>query len=132
MSSPDIVIIGSGMGGASLAYALAPTGASILILDKGWQLAERPENRDARAIFQRGFFRPQEHWYDSAGKPFNPGNYYVHGGNSKFYGAVLMRYRAEDFDGVAHSDGDAPAWPFRYGELAPWYDRAERLFKVRG
>jgi len=132
MSSPDIIIIGSGMGGATTAYALAPTGASILILDKGAQLPARPENRDARAIFQRGFFRPQESWYDSAGKPFNPGNYYVHGGNSKFYGAVLARYRAEDFDGIAHADGDAPAWPFRYGELAPWYDRAEKLFQVRG
>ena len=132
MSSPDIIIIGSGMGGATTAYALAPTGASILILDKGAQLPARPENRDARAIFQRGFFRPQENWYDSAGKPFNPGNYYVHGGNSKFYGAVLARYRAEDFDGIAHADGDAPAWPFRYGELAPWYDRAEKLFQVRG
>jgi len=132
MSSPDIIIIGSGMGGATLAYALAPTGASILILDKGEQLAHRPENRDARAIFQKGFFRPKENWYDSKGMPFNPGNYYVHGGNSKFYGAVLARYRAEDFDGIAHADGDAPAWPFRYGELAPWYDQAERLFKVRG
>ncbi|MDQ0394732.1 FAD-dependent oxidoreductase [Labrys monachus] len=132
MSSPDIVVIGAGMGGATIAHALAPSGAEILILDKGHQLPDRPENRDARAIFQRGFFRPQESWYDSAGKPFNPGNYYYNGGNSKFYGAVLMRYRAEDFDGLAHADGDTPRWPFRYGELAPWYDRAEALYQVRG
>ena len=131
-SHPDVIIIGSGMGGATAAYALARTGASIVILEKGRQLPDRPENRDARAIFQRGFFRPQESWYDAQGAPFNPGNYYVHGGNSKFYGAVLARYRAEDFDGIAHADGDAPPWPFRYGELAPWYDEAERLFKVRG
>src|SRR5581483_5771803 len=109
-SHPDVVIIGSGMGGATAAYAMASTGASILILEKGRQLPERPENRDARAIFQRGFFRPDENWYDAKGAPFNPGNYYVHGGNSKFYGAVLARYRAEDFDGVAHADGDAPPW----------------------
>lgn len=132
MPSPDIVIIGAGMGGATLAHALAPSGADILILDKGGQLPDRPENRDARAIFQRGFFRPEESWYDSDGNPFNPGNYYCNGGNSKFYGAVLLRYRAEDFDGIAHADGDAPAWPFRYGELAPYYDEAERLFQVRG
>src|SRR4051812_3493583 len=122
---PDIVIIGSGMGGATLAYGLAPSGASILILEKGTQLLTAPENRDARAIFQRGHFRPKENWYDSQGKAFNPGNYYVHGGNSKFYGAVLIRYREQDFDGMAHRDGDTPAWPFRYGELAPWYDEAE-------
>jgi choline dehydrogenase-like flavoprotein len=131
-SQPDVIIIGSGMGGATAAYALAPTGASILILEKGRQLPERPENRDARAIFQRGFFRPDELWYDAKGASFNPGNYYVHGGNSKFYGAVLARYRAEDFDGIAHADGDAPPWPFRYGELAGWYDQAERLYQVRG
>ena len=92
----------------------------------------RPENRDTRAIFQRGHFRPKEHWFDAEGQAFNPGNYYVHGGNSKFYGAVLIRYRAEDFDGIAHADGDAPAWPFRYAELEPWYDQAEALFRVRG
>ena len=132
MSSPDIVIIGAGMGGATMAHALASSGAEILILDKGGQLPDRPENRDARAIFQRGVFRPEESWYDSDGNPFNPGNYYCNGGNSKFYGAVLLRYRAEDFDGIAHADGDAPAWPFRYGELAPYYDEAERLFQVRG
>jgi choline dehydrogenase-like flavoprotein len=132
MSSPDIVVIGAGMGGATLAHALAPSGADILILDKGHQLPERPENRDARAIFQRGYFRPRESWFDAAGHPFNPGNYYYNGGNSKFYGAVLLRYRAEDFDGLAHADGDTPAWPFHYGELAPYYDQAERLYQVRG
>jgi choline dehydrogenase-like flavoprotein len=132
MSSPDIVVIGAGMGGATLAHALAPSGADILILDKGYQLPERPENRDARAIFQRGYFRPRESWFDAAGHPFNPGNYYYNGGNSKFYGAVLLRYRAEDFDGLAHADGDTPTWPFHYGELAPYYDRAERLYQVRG
>jgi choline dehydrogenase-like flavoprotein len=130
--SPDIVIIGSGMGGATSAHALAPSGASILILEKGHQLPDRPENRDARAIFGHGHFRPDELWYDPRGASFNPGNYYNHGGNSKFYGAVLIRYRAQDFDGVAHADGDAPAWPFRYGEIAPWYDRAEALYAVRG
>jgi choline dehydrogenase-like flavoprotein len=130
--SADIVVIGSGMGGATLAYALAPTGVNILILEKGEQLQARPENRDPRAIFQKGYFRPQEFWFDSEGRAFNPGNYYVHGGNSKFYGAVLIRYRAQDFDGVAHADGDSPSWPVRYPDLAPWYDRAEEIYRVRG
>jgi choline dehydrogenase-like flavoprotein len=131
-TSPDIVIIGSGMGGACVAYGLAATGANILILEQGHQLPSHAKNRDARAIFQQGFFRTQERWYDSKGEPFGPGNYYYHGGNTKFYGAVLMRYRAEDFDGVEHLEGTAPPWPFRYDELEPWYQRAEDLFKVRG
>src|SRR5689334_14175669 len=106
--TPDIIVIGTGMGGATAAYALAPTGARILILEKGHQLPDIPETRDARAIFQRGYFRPKEFWYDSEGKPFSPGNYYNYGGNSKFYGAVLLRYRAQDFEGVRHADGDVP------------------------
>ena len=93
----DIVIIGSGMGGATLAAGLAPSGARIVILERGERLPDSPEARDARAIFQRGVFRPQETWIDGAGEPFNPGNYYYVGGNTKFYGAVLIRYRAQDF-----------------------------------
>ena len=80
----------------------------------------------------RGHYRPKESWFDSAGEAFNPGNYYYLGGNSKFYGAVMLRYRAEDFLDMQHEDGISPAWPVSYGELEPWYARAEQLFEVRG
>src|SRR6185437_953331 len=90
------------------------------------------EARDPRAIFQRGVFRPQETWLDAAGQSFNPGNYYYVGGNSKLYGAVLLRYRAQDFAPVEHREGSTPGWPFSYDELEPWYTRAERLYQVRG
>jgi len=128
----DIVIVGSGMGGATLAAELAPTGARILILERGEQLPETPETRDPRAIFQRGVYRPSETWIDGAGTPFNPGNYYYVGGNTKFYGAVLFRYRAQDFRPVAHAEGTTSGWPFDYDELEPWYSRAEALYQVRG
>ncbi|MFM2282204.1 MAG: hypothetical protein RLZZ444_4435 [Pseudomonadota bacterium] len=131
-SAPDIVIIGSGIGGATMAAGLARTGARILILEAGDHLIDRPENRDQHAIFQRGFFRPKEVWYEADGTPFNPGNYYNVGGNSKFYGAVLTRYRKEDFAELRHREGVSPAWPFPYEVLEPWYGRAETLFKVRG
>ena len=132
MSQPDVIIIGSGMGGATLAAGLAPTGARILILERGEQLPDSPQARDARAIFQRGVYRPTETWTDGAGVAFNPGNYYYVGGNSKFYGAVLIRYRAQDFRPVAHVEGATPGWPFDYDELEPWYTRAEALYRVRG
>jgi len=135
MSAPefaDIVIIGSGIGGATIAASLADTGANILILEAGAHLPERAENRDQRAIFQRGFFRPKEFWYEAGGEPFNPGNYYNVGGNSKFYGAVLARYRRQDFEEIAHAEGVSPAWPFSYDELEPWYGKAEQLYQVRG
>ena len=128
----DVVIVGSGMGGATFAAGLAPSGAKILILERGAHLVDRPDLRDARAIFQRGVFRPDEQWLDGEGKPFNPGNYYYVGGNSKLYGAVLLRYRAQDFAPIAHLGGTTPGWPYPYAELEPWYGEAERLYQARG
>jgi choline dehydrogenase-like flavoprotein len=131
--SPDIVIIGSGMGGASLAAGLAGSGAKVLILEKGQRILDTPETRDARAIFQRGFYSPKEIWRDKNGKPFSPGNYYVVGGNTKFYGAVHFRYREEDFSELAFPEGGvSPAWPFSYEEFEPWYSKAEQLYQTRG
>ncbi|MHA7875192.1 FAD-dependent oxidoreductase [Roseivivax sp.] len=130
--SPDIVVIGSGMGGASLAAGLAPSGARIVILERGAPIAADAPARDPAAVHGRGAFRDPETWLDGAGRRFSPGNYYNVGGNSKFYGAVLMRYRSEDFGEMAHHEGLSPAWPFGYAELAPWYDRAEALYQVRG
>ena len=120
------------MGGATAAAGLAPTGARILILERGARLRDSADARDARAIFQRGVFRPDETWLDGAGQPFNPGNYYYVGGNSKLYGAVLFRYRARDFEPVVYRDGATPGWPFSYEELEPWYGLAETLYNVRG
>ena len=131
-SQPDIVIIGSGIGGATVAAGLAASGADILILEAGGHIEDRPENRDQRAIFQRGHFRPKEFWYEADGTAFNPGNYYNVGGNSKFYGAVLARYRREDFEEMRHREGVSPAWPFPYEELEPWYSAAEQMYQVRG
>ena len=128
----DVVIIGSGMGGATLAAGLAPTGARIVILERGQVLPDGPHARDARAIFQRGVYRPQETWIDGSGAPFNPGNYYFVGGNSKLYGAVLIRYRSEDFAPAELKEGATPGWPFPYEEMEPWYCRAEALYQVRG
>ncbi len=131
-SSPDIVIIGSGMGGATVAAGLAGSGARILILERGQRIADTAETRDARAIFQRGHYRSREQWFDQHGDPFNPGNYYFVGGNTKLYGAVLIRYRREDFADLEHDGGVSPAWPFPYEELEPWYAKAEALYQVRG
>jgi choline dehydrogenase-like flavoprotein len=132
MTAPDVIIIGSGMGGATLAAALAPSRANILILERGERLDSSPEARDADAIFARGHFRPDEEWLDATGAPFNPGNYYYAGGNSKFYGAVLIRYRAEDFAPLRHRGGTTPGWPLCYETLEPWYQEAESLYQVRG
>jgi choline dehydrogenase-like flavoprotein len=130
--SVDILIVGSGMGGATCAAGLAPSGARVLILERGARLRDSAEARDPRAIFQRGVFRPQETWIDGAGQAFNPGNYYYVGGNTKLYGAVLLRYRAQDFAPIVYREGSTPGWPFAYDELERWYTLAEKLHQVHG
>lgn len=130
--APDIIVIGSGMGGATLAAALAASGRRILILERGDFLRPSTHDRSDRAIFVDGHYRPKEEWLDGEGKPFNPGNYYYVGGNSKFFGAVLLRYRKEDFLPLAHMGGTTPGWPISYDDLEPFYVRAEQLYQVRG
>jgi choline dehydrogenase-like flavoprotein len=132
MTSADVIIIGSGIGGATLAASLAPSGRRILILERGERLTDCPEARDPAAIFGRGFFRPKEMWRDQNGEEFNPGNYAYVGGNSKFYGAVMLRYRAEDFEPLRHIEGTTPGWPISYEDLEPFYQKAEQLYRVRG
>jgi choline dehydrogenase-like flavoprotein len=128
----DIAVIGSGMGGATLAAALAPTGKRIVVLERGERLADCPEARDEQAIFVDGYFRPDETWRTPAGEAFNPGNYYCVGGNSKLYGAVLLRYRKQDFEPIRHLGGETAGWPISYEDLEPWYSAAEALYQVRG
>jgi len=128
----DLIIIGSGIGGATLASALAPSGLKIIIIEKGEKLLPSPEARDDEAIFLRGHFAPTEQWMGSDGTPFVAGNYYAVGGNSKFYGAVMYRYREDDFLPRQHMGGVTPGWPLSYAELEPWYAKAEALFRVRG
>ncbi|MEO1990054.1 MAG: GMC family oxidoreductase [Martelella sp.] len=130
--SPDVVIIGSGMGGATLAASLAPTGAEILILERGQQIPDDAPARDPDRIYRNSAFRSDETWLDADSKPFSPGNYYNVGGNTKLYGAVLYRYRRQDFQAMEHLGGISPAWPFPYETLAPYYDAAEALYQVRG
>jgi choline dehydrogenase-like flavoprotein len=132
VTKPEVIIIGSGIGGATMAAALAHLGKQILILERGDHLLPSAQDRSDKAIFADGYFRPKEEWLDGEGKPFNPGNYYYVGGNSKFYGAVLMRYRREDFSPLAHMGGTTPGWPISYDDLEPSYGQAEKLYEVRG
>ncbi|HEY6934907.1 MAG TPA: GMC family oxidoreductase [Marmoricola sp.] len=128
----DVVIIGSGAGGGTMAHALAPTGARVLVLERGQMVPQEAENWDPAAVWQRKRYRPDERWLDARGRPFLPFVHYVVGGNTKFWGSVLYRLRRDDFEAVEHADGVSPAWPIDYDTLAPWYDRAERLYHVHG
>ncbi|HEY3883761.1 MAG TPA: GMC family oxidoreductase, partial [Vicinamibacterales bacterium] len=132
MNSFDIIIIGTGAGGGTMAYALAETGARILLVERGDFVPQEPENWDPAAVWKDLRYRTPEEWIDGAGRDFNPYTHYNVGGNTKFWGSVLYRLRREDFGAINHLDGVSPGWPIDYDALAPYYDRAERLYRVSG
>ena len=128
----DLIVIGSGPGGASLAQALAPTGKQILIIERGDYLPREEANWSAQAVFVDGRYQAAETWTDAGGGNFSPQLHYYVGGNSKVYGAALLRLRARDFEEITHATGISPAWPLTYADFAPYYDAAEALFQVHG
>src|SRR5215212_1614901 len=105
----DVIIIGTGAGGGTLAYKLARSGKRILLIERGGYLKRERENWDSEAVFIQGRYSPQETWYDHDGKPFRPGNHYFVGGNTKVYGAALYRLRPQDFSEIHHYGGLSPA-----------------------
>jgi len=128
----DVIIIGSGPGGGSMAWKLAKTGKRILLIERGDYLRRGRENWDSKTVFVDAAYQAPETWYSSSGDSFHPGLHYYVGGNSKFYGSVLFRLRERDFDDVQHPDGIAPAWPVKYDVFEPYYQAAEELFSVHG
>jgi choline dehydrogenase-like flavoprotein len=129
----DIAIIGSGMGGGTMAYALKDSGAKVLVIERGHRLPVEPANSDLDEVYLKGRYKNADTWYNGrTGAPFKPGVFYWVGGNTKVYGACLPRFRASDFAETRHADGISPAWPFSYEDLEPYYTRAEQLFQVRG
>ncbi|MDP1569341.1 MAG: GMC family oxidoreductase [Vicinamibacterales bacterium] len=128
----DVIIIGTGAGGGTLAHRLAPTGKRILLLERGDYLPREKANWDPAAVFGQSRYKAEASWLDGDGTAFHPGTHYCVGGNTKVYGAALFRMREQDFGEVRHHGGISPAWPFTYADLAPYYDEAEQLYHVHG
>lgn len=128
----DVIIIGTGAGGGTLAYKLAPSGKRILLLERGDYVAREKDNWDSRAVNVEGKYQTKEKWRDHNGGELHPHtNYYV-GGNTKFYGSALFRLRKEDFGEIKHAGGISPAWPINYDDLEPYYTHAENIYHVHG
>jgi choline dehydrogenase-like flavoprotein len=128
----DVIIIGSGAGGGTLARALAPSGLSVLILERGDYLPQEPANWDAETVFNTSRYHTDEQWLDATGKRFKPVTGYHVGGNTKFYGAAILRRRLADFGVRSHIDGETPSWPVGYDDLAPYYAQAESWYFAHG
>ena len=128
----DVIIIGSGAGGGTLARQLAPSGKRILILERGGHLAREKQNWDTIEVFVKNRYVSKDTWHDQDGKPFQPGVHYFVGGATKMYGAALFRLRQQDFTAHRTADGLTPDWPIRYEDLEPWYTAAEQMYHVHG
>jgi choline dehydrogenase-like flavoprotein len=128
----DVIIIGTGAGGGTLANLLAPSGKKVLVLEQGSFLRKEKANWDSKEVLLKERYRNSEIWYDKKGKAIHPTTHYYVGGNTKFYGGALFRLREQDFKKVIHRDGISPEWPLKYQDFAPYYDKAEKLYEVHG
>ncbi|WP_308387992.1 GMC family oxidoreductase [Acidithiobacillus sp. AMEEHan] len=128
----DVLIIGSGAGGGTLARALADSGLRILLLERGDYLPREWGNWDPEVVFHAHRYHSREEWRNAAGGSFSPVLGYHVGGNTKFYGAAVLRRREKDFQARQHRDGLTRSWPIAYADLAPYYDQAEAWYYTHG
>jgi choline dehydrogenase-like flavoprotein len=125
----DVIIVGSGAGGAAAAYRLVLAGVRVLLLEKGAPLPADGSTLSDHAVVTSGQFLSHEAWRDGRDRALRPEEHFNVGGKTKWYGAALLRYAPEEFapdPGIA-----APGWPIAYADLAPYYEEAETLLGVR-
>jgi choline dehydrogenase-like flavoprotein len=108
-NSFDVIIIGTGAGGGTLAYHLAPSGKRILLLERGDYVPREKPNWEPLAVDVEGRYQTKETWKATDGTELHPHTNYWVGGNTKFYGAAVFRLRKEDFGEIRHHGGVSPA-----------------------
>src|ERR1700679_1480513 len=132
----DVIVIGSGMGGATVARYIAQQDLEVLILEKG--------RRVSAAIDQNEYTSPEERvargWWPMPVSQKKPDGTYARffaavgcavGGSSIHYAAALERMAATDFQALTTEKGRTSAWPITYQELVPFYESAEKLYRVK-
>lgn len=123
----DVIVVGSGFGGATMAYALSRAGLKVLLVERGGWAHRDQADWDGRAILLDGRYRSespvrvrQRDGDPEAEEDLFPNQ--VVGGNSIFFGGAALRLRTTDFE----------RWPLRYADLEPHYAAAEALLEVHG
>jgi choline dehydrogenase-like flavoprotein len=129
----DVIIIGTGVGGATVGRSLALGGFSVLFLEKGGRIG--PSDVDSAAVTPES--RLADGWWPhpvSLRQPngdrkrfFAPVGCAV-GGSSIYYGAALERMAASDFDGLHSANISTLPWPVSFSEFVPYYEAAEKLY----
>jgi len=127
-----VIVIGSGAGGGTLAGQLAASGRTVLLLERGGSMPLADQNVADVDLFRKDRYHPGEQWFGTDGDPFSPQTIYALGGNTKIWGGVLERMREREFAAVPLQEGPVPGWELTYGDLAPYYERAEALYRVHG
>jgi choline dehydrogenase-like flavoprotein len=127
-NSYDVIIIGSGAGGASVAYKLVNSGRRVLILERGGFLPRDGSTLSVKQVFKDRVFSNKDVWVDGLNQKFVPDEFHNVGGKTKWYGAALFRFSAHEFE--ADEAFSCLAWPFGLETLEPWYAEAEALLSV--
>ena len=125
----DVIVVGSGAGGAAAASQLASAGVRVLLLEKGKRLPMDGSTLDVQKVVHDGAFKSREAWRDGRGRALVPEEYFNLGGKTKWYGAALFRFGRHEF--AADADHQALGWPISYDDYAPYYERAERRLDVK-
>jgi choline dehydrogenase-like flavoprotein len=125
----DAIVIGSGAGGAAAAYKLVQAGLRTALVERGDHLPVDGSTLDIQRVVRQGEFLSREAWQDGAGRALCPEEHFNVGGKTKWYGAALLRFGAQEFRADARH-GCRP-WPIELQDLEPYYCEAERLLQVR-
>ena len=104
----DVIVIGSGAAGGTIAGQLAASGKRILLLERGGVMPLADQNVADVDLFRKDRYHPGEQWFGTDGDPFSPQTIYALGGNSKIWGGVLERMREQEFGGLPLQEGRRP------------------------
>lgn len=130
----DVVIVGSGFGGSMVAHTLVDAGQRVLMLERGPWVRRGPENWSHHGSLDLTPYYHTDLRYRSTDMADRVvGSCACVGGPSVFYGGVSLRFREADFESDPAIVTDSGAtWPLTYGDLEPYYGRAERILNVAG
>jgi len=152
MTTAEILVVGSGAGGAMAAYQLTKAGHQVLLLEAGRDYDPKTETpmfkRNAEAplmgagtpdkdfgyydaTVDGGWQVPNEPYTTAEGSDFMWWRARMLGGRTNHWGRYALRFSEHDFKGKSR-DGLGADWPFTYADLAPWYDQTEALVGVCG
>jgi len=129
-SNYDVIIVGSGAGGGTLAYALSLEKKTVLVIERGDFIPKEKANRSSQGVSGKKYRTTTNIEFN--GVLHNSYSHYYVGGATKLYGAALYRFRREDFTERQHYEGVSPSWPISYDDLEPYYSQAEQIYKVHG